>query len=185
MEADEDLDLDKGYVLVPWSAIDANLDDQNEDGDVRGEGEDGRDDEGIPPGHLPPPDEREPMDCSELPPGQLPPPEDRDELCLDYDDEEDDFNGDDDALEFRFDTDILADGPGFAEEDLDDLETGGWEEEVGEFWRGYIGDLPEMEEEEAFGVALDQTQLENLPQFEDEDDLPVLPGLEQDEAGED
>jgi hypothetical protein len=139
LDLEDDLQRDGQYVLVPWSALEYGADPRYERDDF--EGRKGPP-EGIPPGHLPPPAEREPMDCSEIPPGHLPPPDMRDELCID------DVDRDDEQVRYRdlrfaYDRESLADAPAFSEQDLDDLEAGTWEDQVGEYWRGHAGDLPD------------------------------------------
>jgi sporulation protein YlmC with PRC-barrel domain len=129
LEVDDDLNPNGRYVLVPWTAMAAET--YIDPDDV---------DDGIPPGQLPPPDQRMPMDCSQIPPGHLPPPEDRDELCLD-----DDEDGRHEPFRYRFDRDTLAGGPAFS--DLDALDAGGWEDEASQYWRGHIDDLPAVDEE--------------------------------------
>jgi sporulation protein YlmC with PRC-barrel domain len=129
LEVEDNLNPNGRYVLVPWTAVEAEI--YRVSDNVY---------EGIPPGHLPPPGQRRPMDCSQLPPGHLPPPEYRDELCLDYG-----VDGRHESFRYRFDRDSLARGPAFS--DLDAIGRGGWEDEASQYWRGHVDDLPAVDED--------------------------------------
>jgi hypothetical protein len=93
LEPDRDLNVDRDYLLVPWGALHTWSANPYE---------------GVPPGQLPPPEQREPMNCRDLPPGHLPPPHLRDELCLDYDDLRDDR-----GLVFGFGRDTMERSPSY------------------------------------------------------------------------
>jgi hypothetical protein len=127
VDADRDLNVERDYVLVPWSALHTWSPNPYE---------------GVPPGHLPPPEQREPMNCRDLPPGHLPPPHLRDELCLDYGDLRDDR-----PLVFGFGRDTLARSPSYTGDDLNDVRAGRWEDEYSAYWRGHLDDVPPLDDE--------------------------------------
>jgi sporulation protein YlmC with PRC-barrel domain len=127
VEAERDLEHDRDYVLVPWNALHTWAADPYE---------------GVPPGQLPPPDQREPMNCSDLPPGHLPPPHMREELCLDYDEARDGR-----ALVFGFDRDTMRRGPSFTNDDLLERDGGRWEDDAVAYWRGHLDDIPRLDDE--------------------------------------
>jgi sporulation protein YlmC with PRC-barrel domain len=129
LDVEDNLNPNGRHVLVPWTAVEAET--------YRGSDNVY---EGIPPGHLPPPGQRRPMDCSQIPPGHLPPPEYRDELCLDYG-----VDGRHEPFKYRFNRETLARGPAFS--NLDAIGRGGWEDEASEYWRVHVDDLPVVDED--------------------------------------
>jgi sporulation protein YlmC with PRC-barrel domain len=126
LEPDRDLRVDRDYLLVPWGALHTWSPNPYE---------------GVPPGHLPPPEQREPMNCRDLPPGHLPPPHLRDELCLDYGDLRDDR-----GLVFGFGRDTMERSPSYTRDELDDVRAGRWENEYREYWHGHIDDVPPLDD---------------------------------------
>jgi sporulation protein YlmC with PRC-barrel domain len=127
VEADRDLGHERDYVLVPWNALHTWSPNPYE---------------GVPPGHLPPPEQRQPMNCRDLPPGHLPPPHLRDELCLDYGDIRDDR-----SLVFGFGRDTMARNPSYTRDEIDDIRHGRWEDEYTGYWREHLDDVPRMDDE--------------------------------------
>jgi sporulation protein YlmC with PRC-barrel domain len=127
VEADRDLGHERGYVLVPWNALHTWSPNPYE---------------GVPPGHLPPPEQRQPMNCRDLPPGHLPPPHLRDELCLDYGDIRDDR-----SLVFGFGRDTMARSPSYTRDEIDDIRHGRWEDDYTGYWRGHLDDVPRMDDD--------------------------------------
>jgi sporulation protein YlmC with PRC-barrel domain len=136
----DELERDHDHLLVAWGAVQHQRGRAYGYDDDRGRGRGGP--EGIPPGHLPPPGEREPMDCRELPPGHLPPPAQRNELCLDYD--EDEIY---DAFVLHSDWDFVRSAPGFDDDDLDNMRAGDWDTEAAGYWRAQVETVPELDEE--------------------------------------
>jgi hypothetical protein len=157
LEPDRDLNVDRDYLLVPWGALHTWSANPYE---------------GVPPGQLPPPEQREPMNCRDLPPGHLPPPHLRDELCLDYDDLRDDR-----GLVFGFGRDTMKRSPSYTSDELNDVRAGRWEDEYREYWHRHIEDVPHLDDAERGYLRLTSGNLPLLDRDRDRiagiDDLLV------------